>query len=145
MSYTVFIPTAGIGSRLKGLSKRVNKALVDINGKPSISYVVEKFSQENKFVIALGYKGEDVKNFLEMTYPEMNFEFVWIDPYKGDESGLGLTMIQCKDYLQTPFVFCSFYSIGNKGFISMELNYLAITEPYGFLFFWKNINILVLI
>ena len=80
MSYTGFIPTAGIGSRLKGLSKRVNKALVDINGKPSISYVVEKFSKKDKFIIALGYKGDDVKDFLEITYPEMNFEFVWINP-----------------------------------------------------------------
>jgi NDP-sugar pyrophosphorylase family protein len=128
MSYTVFIPTAGIGSRLKGLSKRVNKALVDINGKPSISYVVEKFSKKDKFIIALGYKGDDVKDFLEITYPEMNFEFVWINPYKGDESGLGLTMIQCKDFLQTPFIFCSNDTIVEEEIPAPDHNWAGFSQ-----------------
>lgn len=130
MNYKVFIPTAGIGSRLKGLSKKVNKALVDINGKPSISYVVEKFPKEKIFVIALGYKGDDVKSFLEITYPERKFEFVLIDPYEGEGSGLGQTMLQCKEKLQIPFIFSSNDTIVKDDIPIPDHNWAGFSEKF---------------
>ena len=58
-------------------------------------------------MIALGHKGNLVRDFLELTYPDKTFYFVNIEPYQGKGSGLGYTLLSCKQYLQQPFVFLS--------------------------------------
>ncbi len=107
MQYKILITTAGIGSRLGNLTKFVNKSLVSVSAKPIICYQIEKFSIDTEFVIALGYKGNLVKEFLTMAYPERSFEFVEVKNYIGQGSGLGLTIISCENKLQLPFIFMS--------------------------------------
>ena len=107
MSYRVIIPTAGIGSRLEDLTDHINKSLVSVANKPIISHLIEKFPKTCEFVIPLGHKGELVKSFLKLAYPDKVFYFVNINPYKGKGSGLGYTLLSCKKYLQQPFVFIS--------------------------------------
>ena len=107
MSYRVVIPTAGIGSRLEGLTKYINKSLVGIANRPTISHLIEQFPQDCEFVIALGHKGEIVRDFLELVYPDKTFFFAEVDPYEGKGSGLGLSLLSCEQYLQQPFVFLS--------------------------------------
>lgn len=107
MNYKVIIPTAGVGSRVEKYCKNLNKSFITINNKPVISHIIEKFKSSITFVIALGYKGDLVKQYLEVTYPEINFEFVKIKNYEGKNSGLGYTLNQCKKYLQQPFIFIS--------------------------------------
>ncbi len=105
--YKLFIPSAGIGSRLGNLTDNTNKALVKVNGKEVISYIVDKFPEDIEIVIALGYKGEQVRYFLQSKYPNRNFTFIEIDNFDGPGSSLGYTMFQCKEHLQCPFVFIS--------------------------------------
>ena len=76
MSYRVVIPTAGIGSRLEGLTKYINKSLVGIANRPTISHLIEQFPEDCEFVIALGHKGKLVRDFLELAYPDKKFFFV---------------------------------------------------------------------
>ena len=107
MSYRIFIPTAGTGSRLGKVTKYINKSLVSIANRPVISHQIEQFPEDCEFVIALGHKGNLVKDFLELTYPKKIFHFVEVDPFEGNGSGLGLSMLACEDFLQEPFVFLS--------------------------------------
>lgn len=107
MRYKVFIPTAGIGSRLEELTKNLNKSLIGVVNKPIISHIIEKFPKKCEFVIALGHKGELVKNYLELAYPERVFKYIYVKPFKGKGSGLGYTLLSCKKYLQQPFIFVS--------------------------------------
>ncbi|MBD5771113.1 phosphotransferase [Marinomonas colpomeniae] len=107
MKYRVVIPTAGLGSRLKGLSKNINKALISIAHKPAISYLIEKFPENVEFVIPLGYKADTVRSYLTLAYPNRKFIFVDVDIYEGDGSGLGYTLLKCEAYLQLPFIFIS--------------------------------------
>ncbi len=107
MEYKVLIPTAGLGSRLGRYTKFLNKSLVNINLKPTISYQVEKFPNNTEFVIALGYKGDLVRQFLEIAYPKKSFIFVEIEKFDGPGSGLGLSIIKCRKYLKDPFIFMS--------------------------------------
>lgn len=101
----IFIPCAGIGSRLEYLTKNLNKSLVTIQNKPAISHLIEKFSNQHTFVIALGFKGDLLKQFLTLAYPDRKFEFIEITKYEGEGSGLGYTISSCKDALQEPFLF----------------------------------------
>jgi len=107
MRYRVLIPTAGLGSRLKGLSKNINKALISIANKPAISYIIEKFPENIEFIIPLGYKANTVKDYLTLAYPNRKFIFVNIHNFEGKGSGLGYTILQCEQYLQLPFIFIS--------------------------------------
>lgn len=107
MKYRVLIPTAGLGNRLKGFSKNVNKALVSIAHKPVISYIIEKFDNDIEFVVPVGYKADTVKDFLTLAYPNRKFIYVEVDKYQGEGSGLGYTILQCKQFLQQPFIFIS--------------------------------------
>ena len=105
--HKVFIPCAGIGQRLTPYTNDINKALISVGNKPVISHIVDKFDKDVKFVIALGFKGDLVRQFLELTYPDRDFTFVDIDKYEGPESGLGYTILKCKKHLQCPFIFIS--------------------------------------
>ena len=107
MSYRVVIPTAGIGSRLKEFTKHINKSLISIANRPTISHLIEQFPQDCEFVIGLGYKGNLVRDFLELAYPDRTFYFANVDPFKGKGSGLGLSLLACEQYLQEPFIFLS--------------------------------------
>ena len=62
--YKVVIASAGIGKRLENLSKNVNKALVTVNQKPGITYVVDKFDKDVEIVVPVGYKAQSVKDWL---------------------------------------------------------------------------------
>ena len=107
MSFKVFIPTAGIGSRLGKFTSKINKSLVSVNNKPVISHIIELFPNSCSFVIALGYKGDLVKEFVEQVYPKKSIEFTSIDPYFGVNSGLTHTLFSSSHLLQEPFVFIS--------------------------------------
>ena len=98
--YKVLIPSAGLGTRLGDFSKNLNKALVSLDNKPVISHIVEKFEDDIEFIVALGYKGNYIRQFLELSYPKKKFTFIEIDLYEGQGSGLGYTLNYCKKYLQ---------------------------------------------
>ncbi len=105
MNYKVLITTSGIGSRLGELTNYTNKALIRVGKKPAISYIVERYPDEIELVITLGYFGNHVKDFLELAYPQKNFNFVNVDKYEGEGSSLGYSMLQAKEHLQCPFIF----------------------------------------
>jgi len=108
MNYRVFIPTAGKGSRLGNRTTYFNKCLVKIGDKPVISHTIDAFPVETEFVIALGYKGDIVKQYLELTYPERKFIFVWSEKYMGEYgSGPGRAVLDCEQHLQCPFYYVS--------------------------------------
>lgn len=103
--YKVLITTSGLGSRLGNLTDYTNKSLIRIGDKPAISYIIESYPADTQFVISLGHFGKHVKEFLTLAYPNKNFLFVEIDNYKGDGSSLGYSILKCKEFLQTPFIF----------------------------------------
>ncbi len=101
----ICILTAGKGSRIGDLCKNINKALLPINNKPIISHLIEKFDANDSFVIGLGYKGNQVKDYLKNAHPDRKFTFVNIKNHDGPGSGPGLSLLSCKKYLNEPFVF----------------------------------------
>ena len=125
MSYKVLIPTAGTGSRLGGMTKYINKSLVTLGGEPTISRIIESFPGDTQFVIATGYKGELVKEYLHLAYPARQFQFVDVLLYEGEGSGLGLTILSCREYLQEPFIFCSCDTLVNEKIPAPDYNWMG--------------------
>lgn len=111
MNPKVVILTAGIGSRLQERTKYFNKALLRVGNKAAISHTVDEFPLETEFVIGLGYKGDIVKQYLQMFHSDRKFTFVEIDKYSVPGSGPGYALLKCKSELQCPFYFISCDSI----------------------------------
>ena len=103
--YKVLVTTSGVGARLGEITKFTNKSLVRIGNKPVISYIIEKYPEDTRFVITLGYFGKQVRDFLEIAYPGRSFEFITIDKYEGEGSSLLYSLSRAKESLQEPFVF----------------------------------------
>ena len=59
----VVILAGGKGTRFSGLTEFVPKPLIDVNGKPIITRIVEHYSHHGfkDFIIPVGYKGEMIK------------------------------------------------------------------------------------
>ena len=143
----VFIAAAGLGSRLGDLTKSMNKAMLPINNRAIISRIIDKFPKEYEFVICLGYKGDELKQYCELAYPEYKFTFVNVDKYEGEGSGPGYSALQCKEYLQRPFYFAVADCIIDSKMPHLDGNWLAVyptayPEKYSTIQLDKNDNIL---
>ena len=86
VSYTVVIPSAGLGSRVGPYSKFLNKALITVGDKPVISRVIEKFPSSASFVILIGYKGDMVEEVVRTLHPDLDIEFVYVVLMRGSAS-----------------------------------------------------------
>ena len=130
MSYKVCIPTAGTGSRLGDLTRYLNKSLVSIANRPTICHLIEQFPADAKFVIALGHKGNLVHEFLELAYPERHFDYAQVNPYEGEGSSLGLSLLACKPYLQEPFIFSSCDTLVDEFIPSPDKNWMGYVDVH---------------
>ncbi len=130
----VIIPSAGLGSRLGTLTLNINKTLIPVGEKPVISYIIDHYPDEYSFIIALGYKGEYIKEFLELAYPNRKITFVNIMPYEGTGSGLGYTLKCCKKYIKEDFFFHT-----NDAIILDKINFKKIKNDTVFLSHY-NVN-----
>lgn len=72
------ILAAGIGSRLKKITKKKPKALVNVNDKPILQHCIDALIKNsiNDIVICTGYKSKKIKEFCKLTYSNVNFTFV---------------------------------------------------------------------
>lgn len=118
--YKVVITTSGIGSRLGELTRYVNKALVRVGKKAAVSYIIENIPLDVPIVVTLGYKKEQVKEYLLFAHPERLFEFVDIDPFQGEGSSLGFSLLTAASHLQCPFLF-----IASDTLFTMPVQYPA--------------------
>lgn len=62
-NFFVIILAAGIGTRLRPLSNRIPKPLIEINGETLLSRIISNFTEAgfSKFIVVVGYKKELIK------------------------------------------------------------------------------------
>jgi dTDP-glucose pyrophosphorylase len=102
---TVYIPAAGLGSRLRPFTDHLPKPLVGVRRKAAISHIIDLYPEETAFVVAVGYKGEIVREYLVAAYPDRRIDIADIADYDGPGSGLGRTIAESVASLDGPFVF----------------------------------------
>ncbi len=88
----VIIPVAGEGTRLRPHTHTIPKVLINIAGKPIISYIIDKLKDipNVEFIFILGYLGEKVEEFLNSEYKEQTFHCI----YQKEQLGLGHAIYQ---------------------------------------------------
>lgn len=72
----VVILAGGFGTRLSEYTKLIPKPMVEIGGKPILWHIMNHYAKYGykEFVVALGYKGEVIKNFF-LQYYTLNNDF----------------------------------------------------------------------
>jgi NDP-sugar pyrophosphorylase family protein/mannose-6-phosphate isomerase-like protein (cupin superfamily)/thiamine kinase-like enzyme len=122
----VLILCAGLGSRLKKLTDNINKTLLPINNRAIISHIIEKFPKEYDFVVAVGYKGDSVREYCNLAYPHHKFTFVNVENYDPSQTGPGTSALLCSEHLQRPFYFIMGDCIIDSQIPSINGNWLGV-------------------
>lgn len=102
----VLVLASGKGTRVQNLSNGLNKALIPVGNKATLSYIIEKFPKGSHIYVTLGYLGEQVRDFCLLAYPDYEFTFIPVPDYEGPGSGPGKSALYAEPYLQKPFYLC---------------------------------------
>lgn len=72
------IPVAGAGAKLRPLTYTQPKALIPIAGKTILSFIVDQLHEAgiNEFIFIIGYLGEKIQEYVNITYPHLTCHFV---------------------------------------------------------------------
>ena len=72
------ILAAGMGKRLKGLTKNNTKCMVKVNGVSMIDRMLHQLDKLNleKIVVVVGYKGDDLKDYIDSLKIKTNISYV---------------------------------------------------------------------
>lgn len=72
----VVILAGGLGTRLSEYTKLIPKPMVEIGNKPMLWHIMSHYARYGykEFIVALGYKGEVIKDFF-LKYYTLNNDF----------------------------------------------------------------------
>ncbi len=102
--YKVVVLAAGRGSRLGRLTADYHKALLPVGSKAVVSHLIDKIDPTVEMVVAVGHQAEKLKDYLKFAHPGRKFSFVLIEKFTGRGAGPGYTLLQCRPWLNCPFV-----------------------------------------
>jgi len=117
------ILAAGRGTRNNNIVG-LHKALLPLENKPVISHIIDRLS-DVEIVIAVGYKSEQIKTYMNLVHSDKNITYVDVDNFDGVGSGPGYSLLCCKDELQEPFVFTSVDTL-----VGDDINLMSIDENW---------------
>ena len=127
--YKLCILAAGKGTRNTSIDS-LHKALLPLENKAVISHIINSVPDAIEIIIAVGYNSEQVKSYINHVFPRRDITFVDVKNYEGPGSGPGLSLLECKEHLQLPFIFTSADTIVEETFIFDELeeNWLGVSH-----------------
>ena len=88
--------------------------------------MIDKTPKEYEIVIALGYKGDMVREYCEAAHPNRKFKFVEVDKYEGEGTGPAYSINKCKEYLQRPFIWVTADTIISDELPTIDTNWLGV-------------------
>lgn len=80
---TLIIPAAGLATRLRPLSNNSSKCMVPVNGKPIISYILDRVGTLFSQIVVVYGKSDDAVRFCRNKYSHLNIEFVHQETAEG--------------------------------------------------------------
>ncbi|MGQ4875345.1 MAG: sugar phosphate nucleotidyltransferase [Promethearchaeia archaeon] len=109
-STPIIVLAAGSASRLRPLSEKVPKALIEIDGTPIIRRIITSFIEANfkNFIVLIGKNGDKIKADLN-SLNSVNIEYVLQDEPRGmgDAISLVLARLNSEDKKYEKFFVCA--------------------------------------
>jgi choline kinase len=118
MDFDVIITCSGTGSRLKPITNFLNKALIKLGDKAIISHILESYPKSCRFIVTIGYLGDQVMDYININHSDLNIIYVPVSPYEGKNSSLLYSLSKTYEILDKPFIYnaCDTYVSGDKKF-----------------------------
>ena len=90
------ILAAGIGKRLRPLTNKVPKCLIEINGRPILSYLIENFLHYGvkDIIFAVGYLDKSIKRFMAKNFPQVNTTYINNPKYESTNTIYSLWLLK---------------------------------------------------
>ncbi len=101
--------------------------MVSVGLEPAINKIIAKVPDSWQIIIALGYKSDLLREYLNTFYPDRDINYVQVDTYEGPGSSLSHTIHSSYEYLQSPFVFCSCDTLVIEEFSDFCGNWLGVS------------------
>ena len=117
----VIILCGGKGTRLSEETVKKPKPMVEIGGMPILWHIMKIYSfyGYNRFILALGYKGNQIKQYFNNYSEDKNWEIVFVDT--GDETLKGGRIKRLEKYIENDL----FHLTYGDGVIDSDLNKLV--------------------
>lgn len=99
------IPVAGAGAKLRPHTYTQPKALIPIAGKTILSFIVDQLHEGgiNEFIFIIGYLGEKIQEYVEVSFPHLKCHFV----HQNERWGTGHAVELAKNIVGNDEVFVS--------------------------------------
>ncbi len=70
------ILAGGLGTRLRSVVPDQPKCMAPVNGKPFLFYIINYLQKNDikKFIFSVGYMHEAIENYLQKSYPSLNYK-----------------------------------------------------------------------
>jgi hypothetical protein len=135
LTNTVFIPCAGMGTRIANGSSNFPKPLRDLGGIPAIARVISQYPEDWDIVIALGFEADLVRDAVEAlvfgTPREDRVKFVSTDSWSHKSQGLSHTLLAAREALgERNFVFHAVDSILDESVFSVTQKLLPRNQIF---------------
>lgn len=129
----MFVPCAGLGTRLIPLGTQIPKPLISIGNKPLIHRVFDKYPNGTRFVVALGYQADLVKQVVSEISKELNIDisFTYSDSWRDKTNGLTQTILDSRSLLIEPFIFHAVDTLIDQESLEFVINQGENTAFFG--------------
>ena len=102
-SCDVIISGAGTGSRLQVISSEIHKSLLPYKNAPILYHLVSQVPEELKIGILLGYKAQQIKDFIELAFPKREVEFISVHDYSSTAAGTAVSLLHAEGRIENNF------------------------------------------
>jgi D-glycero-alpha-D-manno-heptose 1-phosphate guanylyltransferase len=93
------ILAGGLGTRLRAAVPELPKSMAPVAGQPFLSFVIDALRLQGmeRFVFSLGYKAEQIENFLKTSYPTLDYTTVVEEEPLGTGGAIQFALSKCND------------------------------------------------
>jgi len=99
----VLISTAGSGTRMTRINADLHKALLPYEGKPILWHIINQIPTDKKIGILVGYKGKQIKDFINLIFTSRNIQFIEVDDWESEKSGTAYSLLKADSFLNSNF------------------------------------------
>lgn len=102
-SKQIVIACAGLGTRMQEINTDIHKGLLPFENKPILWHLVFSLPIHCEIIILLGHKGDLIRDFLLLSFPEKRFQFIEVLDYSSSDSGTAISLLFAEPYVISDF------------------------------------------
>lgn len=124
----ICILAAGRGTRMGNWGETLHKAILPLGNLGIISRIIAQFSDRHQYVIAVGFRQDQIKEYIQIVHPKLKVTFVEVKNFEGPGSGPGLSLYSCRKHLQTPFIFTACDTLITSKLPACKENWIGVKK-----------------